>query len=369
MRIAFDIAAIARGGAERQVLETACGLQDRRHDVLLIANKAAEDYTEYLDRLLVWELHRMSRWDARVVGDIRCALRRFRADVCVCVSFTASLWGRLAAASLGCKVVVAEHATRAETPFVIGATNLLLRGVTDRVIACAEAQVDSLVQGGHRLDRITVIRNGVDVRRFSRDGQGAARVRHELDVPAGAPVVMLVAAHRPEKRQDRFVSLLESLHDSGTQAWGLMVGGGSQLEHTVELARASRVAPFLRVCGPRRDMPAVYSAADVVVLVSDVDTFPLCFLEAAACGVPVVGMDSGGVRETMINGETGYLVDRNDLDGMASIIGGLIADHELCQSMGRAGGAFVEHHLSLDAMIEAYERVLVETATPRGRKA
>lgn len=369
MRIAFDIASLAAlGGAQRQVLEVASGLSERNHEVMLIANKTAGQYAEYPDRPRVRQLHRMSRFDVRVLSDIRRALGEFQPDVCICVSFNATLWGRLAAASVGCRVVVAEHATMAHTPLAIRLTNRLLSPLTESVIACAEAQVDPLCRGGHQRRRIAVVRNGVDVVRFSRDDRGAANVRAELGVPAGAPVIALVAAHRPEKRHDRFISLIEKLHDAGIEAWGVMVGGGPLEERNSAMAQTSRAAQRLVVTGARGDMPAVYSATDVVVLLSDdIETFPLCFLEAQACGVPVVGLDTGGVRETMVEGQTGFVVGREDLDRMCSLVAELLANPVRRADMGRAGRAFVAHELSRDAMIDGYSQVL-ESATVAHRR-
>jgi glycosyltransferase involved in cell wall biosynthesis len=358
LRVAFDIAEVSRGGAERQVLEVATGLQERGHDVLLIVNKHVRHYVGYFDLVPITELHRSWRLDARVALDIRRSLLRYRPDVCVCVNFNASLWGRLAAASAGCRVVVAEHATTVP-PLAVRVTNRALNGVTDSVIACAEAQVESLIRGGHDLRKITVVRNGVDVDRFAPDGAGAAAVRAELGIPSEDPVVVLVAAHRLEKRHDRFIALVERLHETGTRAWGVMVGGGLLLERTSSMAKASEVAEWLLVAGPRNDMPAVYSAADVVVLVSDdVETFPLSFLEAQACGVPVVGLDTGGVRETMVEGHTGFTVGRDDLASMTSIVASLLADGDRRENMGRAGRDFVARELSRSAMIDGYERAL-----------
>lgn len=305
------------------------------------------------------ELHRTSRWDLRVVPDIRHTLKDFEADVCVCVMFNASLWARLAAASLGCRAVVAEHSTDARASLASRLTNTLLRPLTESVIACAEAQVEPLTRAGHQKRKIRVVQNGVSVARFARDTQGAARVRHELGVPPEAPVVMLVAAHRPEKRHDRFVSLVERLHEEGTRAWGLMVGGGPALDQTAALAKTSPASQWLRVTGPMADMPAAYSAADVVLLVSDnVETFPLCFLEAQACEVPVVGMDTGGVRETLIEGQTGFVVEQGDLGAMAAVTATLLSDRELRQTMGVAGRTFVRGTLSTESMVNGYVRVL-----------
>lgn len=359
MRIACDIAALTRGGAERQLLELSSGLCDRGHDLLLIVNKAAEEYGEYLTRVPIRQLHRTGRYDVRVFWDIRRALREFRPDVCLCVLFNATLWGRMAAASLGCRVVVAEHSTLAVTSSKVLWTNRLLNGVTEAVVACADAQVESLVRGGHAARKIVVVRNGVDADRFTRDDHRAAHVRDELGVPKEAFVISLVAAHRPEKRHDRFIRLLERLDDIGSPAWGLMVGGGPGMEQTRRLACASRVACRLVVTGPRTDMRAVYSASDVVVLVSDdVETFPLSFLEAQSCGVPVVGLDIGGVRETMVDGKTGHVIPGDDLEEMALIVAALLRDTERRLRMGQAARQFVSEELSRTSMLDRYEDVL-----------
>ena len=367
LRIAFDIAALDSGGAERQTLEVASGLSAAGHDVLVIVNKSVRHFAEYFDRVQIIELGRSHRWDARVVPDVRRALRAFRADVCVCVLFNASLWGRMSAASLGCPVVVAEHSTKAKTPLAEHLTNILLNRATAAVVACAEAQIAALVRGGHERRKIRVVRNGVNVERFSRDAHGARELRASQDIPSDASLIMLVAAHRAEKRHDRFVSLVETLDDLGAPAWGLMVGGGPLLDRTKELAAASSASNRLRIAGSIADMPAAYSAADVVVLVSDdVETFPLSFLEAQACEVPVVGMDTGGVGETLLDGQTGFLVEQGDLPEMASITAALLADPERRARIGEAGRGFVTAQLSIAAMVDGYLRVLEEVIGTAG---
>jgi len=344
-------------------LEVASGLSHLGHDVLLIVNKRAEYFAEYVDRVPIVELGRMNRWDARVLPDIRRTLRAFDPDVCVCVMFNASLWGRLAAASLGCRVVVAEHSMTSMTRFPERLSNLLLRSATETVIACADAQVDTLVRAGHQTRKIRVVRNGVDTTRFSRDSDGARRVRADLDLPPDAAVLMMVAAHRLEKRHDRLVSLIEQLHATGMRVYGVMVGGGPLLTQNRALAEASPVSDWLRVTGPVLDMPAAYSAADLVVLLSDdIETFPLSFLEAQACEVPVVGMDTGGVRETLIDGQTGFVVAQGDLQGMTSLVTALLTDPGRRAELGRAGRRFVEEQLSTVATVQGYVRILEHSA-------
>lgn len=361
MRIAVDIAALDNGGAERQTLELASGLVTAGHDVLLVVNKRADHFTEYLDRFSVRELQRMDYRDLRVVTDIRSALRGFKPDVVVCVLFNATLFGRLAAATLACPVVVAEHSTKIKTPLPELVTNVTLAPVTRAVIACAKAQVDALVRGGHQRRKIIVVPNGVDVTRFSRNEESGASLRSTLGIPVDAPVVLLAAGHRREKRHDRFVALIEHLDQAGTPAWGLMVGGGPLIEQTCTLAAASPVARRLVVAGPLVDMPAAYSAADVAVLVSDdIETFPLSFLEAQACETPVVGMDTGGVRETLVDGRTGHLVAQGDLETMVARVAGLLDSPQERRTMGLAGREWVVAGLSTQAMVDAYERILTQ---------
>ena len=363
LRIAFDVAALWRGGAERETLEVASGLTDLGHDVLFIVNKRAEYFAEYIDRVPMVELGRDSRWDVRVLPDIRRALKAFEADVCVCVMFNASLWGRLAAASLGCRVVVAEHSTTDDTRLTERLTNILLRNATDAVVACAAAQVDALVRGGHQRPKIHVVRNSVDIRRFSRDDEGGRRVRAELGLPPDAAIVRCSWPPTVGRSgTDRFVRLMELLHADGVHAWGVMAGGGPLLASNTALATASPVADWLRVTGPVTDMPAAYSAADVVVLVSDdIETFPLSFLEAQACGVPVIGMDTGGVRETLVEGQTGFVVEQGDLRGMASAITTLLTDPNRRARIGAAARAFVAGQLCTEATVMGYLRIVEQT--------
>jgi len=109
-------------------------------------------------------------------------------------------------------------------------------------------------------------------------------------------------------------------------------------------------------------MRAVYSALDVATLVSDEESFPMCFLEAQSCGCPVVGMDTSGVRSTFARGRSGLLVAQDDVDGMVDALSQLIADEVRRKEMGQYGRQWVSANLSLEHMIDEYERVLTNAA-------
>lgn len=364
MKLAIDMGGFYPGGAERQVLDLGNGLVARGHRVLLLLHQRAWAYQPELLKsgMQVVELERTSGYDARVTADIHGALRGYGAEVCLCEEL--SPWGRLAALLAHCPVVVAEHASDRPLRRRTLWTNRVFRRATARVVACAEAQVACLVREGHPTDRIMVIRNGVDTHRFCHDAKAGRAFRTEHGLPADGYVVGIVAAHRPEKRHDRFIAVVEQLEQAGMPAWGCAVGAGPLLDQNRELASGSTARDRLRFLGGFESTVAAYSAFDVVVLVSDaVETFPLSLLEAQACGVPVVAMDIGGVREALVDGVTGEVVAQGDIDGMTMSLSRLAERPEARLAMGAAGRQWVAENHDVERMVDEYERLLLSVAT------
>jgi len=370
MRLLIDVADFGPGGMERQVMDLASGLAARNHHIEVVANKGFNAFKPECmrGRFASLELRRQSRYDPRVLMNLVSVMRRFRPEVVLCVNFNATLWGRLAGLLAGdCQLVVAEHSSTRPFMLKVAATNFVLGRRTAAVIACASSQVGCLVKEHHPSQRIRVIPNGVDLKLYCPSPDLGAAYRARLQLDHDVPLVGIVAAHRREKRFDRFIRLVEDLHERGLGAVGLMVGGGPLLEETRERARRSRVSRHLVVPGPETDMRAVYSACDVVVLVSDSETFPLVLLEAQACGTPVVAYDTGGVGETFQHGVTGILVAQGDSRSLATAVGSVLADQRRRAQMGKTAPVFVEGHYSIQRMVDRYEMLLTSLLDHRAQ--
>ena len=96
----------------------------------------------------------------------------------------------------------------------------------------------------------------------------------------------------------------------------------------------------ITICGevPRDELLARYSAADVFVFPPIWDEgFGLPPVEAMAAGAPVVASRSGAVADTVVDGETGFLVDKGDIPALAAAMSRLLADQDLRARMGAAG--------------------------------
>lgn len=176
------------------------------------------------------------------------------------------------------------------------------------------------------------------------------RERHGL---GDRPVVVCVSRLVPRKGQDVLIRGIGSVRRRVPEAVLVVVGGGpyrAALEGmAAELAPAGSVVFTGQV--PEEDLPRYYRLGDVFAMPCrnrlggfEVEGWGNVFIEAAACGRPVVVGDSGGAREALVDGETGVLVDGTDVDAVADAVAGLLADPARAESLGRAGRERVERH-------------------------
>lgn len=117
--------------------------------------------------------------------------------------------------------------------------------------------------------------------------------------------------------------------------------------------------PMIRVNND--ELLNVLNRASVMVYAPRLEPFGLAPLEANACGVPVVAVAEGGVRETMVDGVNGLLVP-GDPGAMAAAVGRLLANPELARQLGRNARKAVEEQWSFDAATDRIERALTACA-------
>jgi len=186
---------------------------------------------------------------------------------------------------------------------------------------------------------------GVDTDVYRPDAAGAAEVRRRHGL-AGRPVVVCVSRLVPRKGQDVLVRALPRIRRRVPGAALLLVGGGPYRGRLARLAEHAGVAEHVVFTGsvPWSELPAHYAAGDVFAMPCrthgrglDVEALGIVFLEAAACGLPVVAGRSGGSPETVREGETGMLVDGRDIDEVAGAVANLLADPEQATKLGSAG--------------------------------
>jgi glycosyltransferase involved in cell wall biosynthesis len=287
--------------------------------------------------------------------------RRRRIDAVVTVGAGDKMfWGRLAARWAGLPVITsALHSTG--HPDRVQFANKLLAPITDAFIAVAEPQAEYLAAyEGCPKKKLVVIPNGVDVDRFCAR-PAPARLRAELDLPPGTPVVGIVAALRPEKNHALLLRAATRVLPSVPNAKFLIVGDGPRRAELEQLTAELGIAPAVRFAGTCSDVPSMLSLMDVLALTSHIEANPVSILEAMAAEKPVVATDVGSVSQSVVHGKSGYLVAAGDEADLAMRLTELLKDRVRGQAMGRLGRAFVVENASIQRMIDGYQSLLANT--------
>lgn len=173
------------------------------------------------------------------------------------------------------------------------------------------------------------------------------RARHGV---SGRPLVVCVSRLIPRKGQDVLIRAMPEIRRRVPDATLLIVGAGpyeAKLRAMADSAPPGSVAFSGQVS--EEDLPRYYRAGDVFAMPCrtrrgglEVEGWGNVFIEAAACGRPVVVGDSGGAREALVDGATGLLVDGTDRSAVADAVSGLLEDPGRAEAMGLAGRARVE---------------------------
>jgi glycosyltransferase involved in cell wall biosynthesis len=222
-------------------------------------------------------------------------------------------------------------------------------------------------------ERLRTIPRGVDLALFDPYRIGLYRLTalaRAWRLPDGVPVVLLPGRLTRWKGGLDFIAALAALD---TEICGVMVGPEQRPGFRRELEAAVAhhgLGPRFRIIDDCRDMPAAYLLADVVVAPSrDPEGFGRVVVEAQAMGRPIVASDHGGARETIVPGETGWLVPAGDPPALAAAIGEALALSPAARrDLGERSRAHVARGFTREAMcartIDVYEELLFPAAVP-----
>ncbi len=215
----------------------------------------------------------------------------------------------------------------------------------DRIIAECPQDAADLIEH-YRADpgKLVTVPCGFDPAEFWPVSQAKARSR--LNLPSTGPTILQLGRMVPRKGVDTVIRALARLRcDHGVLARLVVVGGDSpipdpkitpEIGRLQTLAEAEGVGGSVLFVGSRgRDvLRYYYAAADVFVTTPWYEPFGITPVEAMACGTPVIGSNVGGIKATVVDGETGYLVPPNDPDALAERLAHLLGDPDLLRTLG-----------------------------------
>jgi glycosyltransferase involved in cell wall biosynthesis len=373
------------GGTERQVTNLIRRLDPSRFDVRIGCFARWGEFLEEIEQrsLPIAEYRIRSLYKpVPLKQQLRlCAdLRRDGIQILHSYNFYANLFSLPPARLAGVPVTIASIR---DIGVYLTAAQKRAQAFACRFVDCVLVNADAirrwLIGQGCDAEKIAVIRNGIDLSKFTgtRDGE---RLRGELGVPAHAPLVITLCRLNPQKGIEDFLEAASIVHRRHPDARFLIVGDAfirdgdeivpetayrQSLLRQVERLGLGRHVVFT---GFRTDVPELLAEASVSVLPSHSEGLSNTLLESMAAGVPVVATRVGGTPEAIEHGVGGLLVAPHDAAALAEAISAILANDQLARGLAEHGRRRVRASFSLERMVrdtEALYARLLEARTLR----
>ncbi len=310
-------------------------------------------------------------------------VRREGIDIIQCSSTprTATL-GMVLARMTGARLLLHYHVIPGRYSGPRGFLEGFIARRADRAIAVSKFLAAKVARmGGIPASKVDVVVNGTDCRRFNPGIDGSA-IRKEYGIVPDEVLVLQLARIIQQKRQEDVVRAFAIARRQAPKLRGLLVGwedprySGPFSSYKAELGHICAqegLGDSLIIADARPEAPELVAAADMVVMPSIEDAWNLAVTEAMSEGKPVIGSQSGGIPEQIVDGVTGFLVPEKSPEALAEKMVKLANDANLRATMGgaarhRAETSFDETHLAAE-FAPIYELLVKgrEVAMKRGR--
>lgn len=320
MKILFLLRALNCGGAERQLVLLARGLRQRGHDVAVAVFYPGGPLEAELreSAVPVIFLHKRGRWDVvRFLARLVQTVLHERPDVLH--SYISNLVTVFVQPFLPSMKIVwgvrSSYMDFSRYNWLFRASYAVacrLSGSADLIIANSHAGRQCHVAGGYPEEKMVVIPNGIDTKRFFPNSDARWRIRAEWGVLREEELIGLVGRLDPMKDHETFFQAALLLLQARRTARFVCVGDGPSEYRTLLQARAHSLglSDHILWVGMRSDVADVYNALDLLVNCSYGEGFSNVIGEAMACGIPCVVTDVGD--SGLVVGGMGELVPTKD---------------------------------------------------------
>jgi glycosyltransferase involved in cell wall biosynthesis len=347
IRILFVMIEMGMGGSERLVFNLIRHLDRRRFEPSVAWLTEAPPLPEFVN--LGVPLHHVpkrGRLDWRAMRQFARIIREQRIDLVNAhhfLSFVYAYYGAKIANRI--RLIYTEH-SEADVESVRGKWQSIgtrLLRWADGAVGISEAVSRKL--GSHfniPLRALHTIENGVDVDMFSADIERRTQLRSELNLAANAIVIGHVANFRRNKNHLFLVKGFRALANEQKDVTLLLVGQGfegdpeNSFSSVSAFIEANGLSQHVRMLGYQASVEDLLRVFDIFCLVSYKEGLPLSLIEAMASGLPVIGTDIPGIRDTIEPDVNGVLVPPDNVAALSAALSQLIRDAGLRRRMGEA---------------------------------
>ncbi|MEO8097271.1 MAG: glycosyltransferase family 4 protein [Acidobacteriota bacterium] len=353
-RVCFIAGTLGQGGAERQLFYMLMALKNLGSQVELLTLTSGEFWEKEIRSLGIpirWVGRHKSR--LRRLFEITAAVRRWAPELIQSQHAYTNPYATATGRILRIPVIAAvrnDFISEVQGPGAPARRwGYRHAGV---VAANSQGALDAARASGIPRGKLKLLPNVIDTGAFPYETRAVRTPVHILSVGR------LVA----QKRHDRLLRAIARLRShTNTPFKATIIGTGEALPSLVAMATDLGVADVVRFAGSCKEMLAAYQDADILTLTSDHEGTPNVVLEAMATGLPVVSSNVGGAADLIRDGETGFLVEREDEPVLVARLCQLVESAPLRLGMGARGRAHVESTYSVNRL-SGYLTSLYETA-------
>jgi len=369
INLLYVITKLELGGAQKQLLSLINKLDKTKFKPFLLTAKAGLLLPEAIS--ITGLTVKKSKWLIRPIDpfkdilaliEIHRFIRKNNIEVVHTHSSKAGILGRLAARLAKIKIIL--HSVHGWSfhdyqPSLIRLFFIWLERLgakfTDKLIVVSDYdRQKGLDNRIGRDDQYSLIRYGIDPTEFSREDQ---TIKKELGIGNNDLAVGMIACFKPQKLPQDFIKLASLINKLLPNVKFFLIGDGILRKEIQRLVRKFNLQKYCILTGWRRDISRILSAIDVFALTSLWEGLPITALEAMASGKPVVATDTGGIREVIREGETGFLVSPRDMDKMSERIVMLLKDRILRIEIGQKARDSLGFNFTLSHMVRESENI------------
>ena len=351
MNILFVITrADAIGGAQVHVKDLAVSLQSDRHKVLVFTGEQGI-YNYYLQESGIESIaceslsNKLNPFaDGKTLRYILYIINLFKPDLIAAHSSKAGILGRLASkiAKIPCTFTAHGWAFTPGVPEPKRTVYKWIEGLAaplaDKIICVSEH------------DRQIAVKTGMDTQKLLTVHNGMKDIAPELMGNPGKSAPVKIATIARFDRQKDHATLIEAFKDISAEL--VLVGNGVNLEPIRRQVEELNIGHKVSFLGFRQDIPEILADVQIFTLISHWEGLPCTIIEAMRAGLPVVASDVGGVKEIVVEGETGYLIPPQDSLTLSQKLACLINNEQLRISMGQKARQKYEAQLTFQHMYD-----------------
>jgi glycosyltransferase involved in cell wall biosynthesis len=362
--ICFLIASITteHAGTEGHLIRLIRALDRRRYEPMLVVLQRSPWTDEFSDPLVPLEVLGFRSFlrplDWQCIWRLAKLLKQHRIQILESHYPDAHLVGALAARYSGVPVIVScrrdlvdQYGWRMKTLCKLGNYFATHHLVNSEAVAAVASRVE-----GVRRSRIEMIHNGVDLDAFEQSAN-ASTMPEFTAAAARNRIVVLAANLLPIKNISMFIEVASIVAKRFGDTCFAVVGSGPEKERLKRLAAEHGVDGRMIWTGTVPDTRPYLKRSTIACLTSDSEGLSNSILEYMAAGLPVVATQVGGAAEAIVDGITGYLIPRGNVQEMAGRLIDLLANSSKGRTMGLAGRQRVADYFSLQAHVAAHQRL------------